>query len=197
GGAADRGQHQWPRSEHLGTATPGVRTGRARHGSGASLEVQAGNVERQAGRGDGVRGGEFSAVIKLAQRQHRVAAGHNWAPVARFGEREASFFRNSRLRSRRASLPFRSRWKRALSPLRADIVVPKNSRVGRAAYGGPCRTPFRIGPRNFMKKWGAPAEWGGQFWPQPASGAAQPARRHPAPRQTTRTDRPTSGRESS
>src|ERR1039458_8078283 len=25
----------------------------------------------------------------------------------------------------------------------------------------------------------APAEWGGQFWPQPASGAARPARRHP------------------
>src|SRR5271157_385946 len=73
-------------------------------------------------------------ALATIDKPARILRGYNWAPVARFGEREASFFRNSRLRSRRASLLFRSRWKRALSPLRADMVVLKSSRVCRPAY---------------------------------------------------------------
>jgi hypothetical protein len=41
--------------------------------------------------------------------------------------------RIARLRSRRASLALRSRWKRALSPVNADMV-PKSSRIGAPPY---------------------------------------------------------------
>jgi macrolide transport system ATP-binding/permease protein len=61
-----------------------------------------------------------------------ATSDYNCAPVGRTGA-AAIFFRNNRLRSLRASLPFRSRWKRALSPLMADMV-PKSSRVCVTAY---------------------------------------------------------------
>ncbi len=47
---------------------------------------------------------------------------YSWVPVARGGVRSFSFRRMVWLRSRRANLALRSRLKRALSPLRADMV---------------------------------------------------------------------------
>jgi len=44
-------------------------------------------------------------------------------PFGRLDAETVNLFRNSRLRSLRASLFFRSRWKRALSPLIADMVT--------------------------------------------------------------------------
>jgi hypothetical protein len=44
-------------------------------------------------------------------------------PSGRLGVEAATFFRNARLRSLFASLCFRYRWKRALSPLIADMVT--------------------------------------------------------------------------
>jgi len=50
-------------------------------------------------------------------------AGYKSRPSGRLGAEFVSFFRNTWLRSLRASLFFRSRWKRALSPLRADMMA--------------------------------------------------------------------------
>ena len=44
-------------------------------------------------------------------------------PSGRLGDEDATFFRNARLRSLFASLCFRWRWNRALSPLIADMVT--------------------------------------------------------------------------
>jgi hypothetical protein len=44
-------------------------------------------------------------------------------PSGRLGAEAVNFFRNAWLRSLRASLLVRSRWKRALSPLSSDMVT--------------------------------------------------------------------------
>jgi hypothetical protein len=49
--------------------------------------------------------------------------GYKSRPRGRLGVEFVIFFRNAWLRSLRASFFFRSRWKRALSPLSADMVT--------------------------------------------------------------------------
>jgi hypothetical protein len=50
-------------------------------------------------------------------------AAYKSRPLGRRGVEAVNFLRKAWLRSLRASLLFRSRWKRALSPLIADIVT--------------------------------------------------------------------------
>jgi len=51
------------------------------------------------------------------------AVAYKSGPSGRLGDGAVNFFRNARLRSLRASLLFRWRWKRALSPLTSDMVT--------------------------------------------------------------------------
>jgi hypothetical protein len=51
------------------------------------------------------------------------AMAYKSRPFGRLGAEAFNFCRNAWLRSLRASLLFRSRWKRALSPLRSDMVT--------------------------------------------------------------------------
>jgi len=55
--------------------------------------------------------------------QTDLSAAYKSRPLGRLGVEAVNFLRNSWLRSLLASLLFRSRWKRALSPLSADMVT--------------------------------------------------------------------------
>jgi hypothetical protein len=65
-----------------------------------------------------------AAVPPLGPSAVRVScAAYRSRPSGRLGAGAVNFFRNAWLRSLRASLAFRSRWKRALSPVSADMVT--------------------------------------------------------------------------
>jgi hypothetical protein len=72
--------------------------------------------------------GDQTAVPQLfgctADSESRVseASAYKSRPSGRLGVEAVNFSRNARLRSLFATLCFRSRWKRALSPLIADMV---------------------------------------------------------------------------
>ena len=71
--------------------------------------------------------GSITSNIRLSPRAKEVRAFYAWLyksrPFGRLGDEAATFFRNARLRSLFASLCFRWRWNRALSPLIADMVT--------------------------------------------------------------------------
>jgi hypothetical protein len=73
----------------------------------------------------------ITSNILLSPRAKEVSYAwlYKSPPSGRLGDEAATFFRNARLRSLFASLCFRWRWNRALSPLIADIVT-KRSRPG-------------------------------------------------------------------
>jgi len=82
----------------------------------------------------------------VARRGSQQSAGqtYNCAPVGFTGVAGASFLRISLLRSLRASLPLRSRLKRALSPLIPDMVPKSNrfpQRTGRIVTVGARHSP--------------------------------------------------------
>jgi len=64
----------------------------------------------------------FSAVLASpATRLRGMCLFYNWPPFGRAGVRADDFLRSTLLRSLRASLLFRSRWNRDLSPLNSDM----------------------------------------------------------------------------
>jgi hypothetical protein len=69
-----------------------------------------------------VRSDAVAQPVGLAANVRVSGTGYKSRPSGRLGAEFVSFFRNTWLRSLRASLFFRSRWKRALSPLRSDMM---------------------------------------------------------------------------
>ena len=105
-----------------------MREGVERVQMGGEMEAEV--VGKAAGK---ARGRAHRPSGGKSVREKRPAGAYNCAPVGFAGVPAASFLRIARLRSLRASLPLRSRWKRALSPLKADMV-PYSSRVFTPPY---------------------------------------------------------------